>query len=465
MEQADIPFLSATELSQLIETREVSPVEVVQAHLERIDAVDSNLNSYITVCRGEAIDEARQAERAMVRGNYLGPMHGIPVAIKDQFCTKNIRTTAGSTILADYVPNEDATVVTNLKRAGAILLGKLNMSEFAMGEAFRYPYGTPRNPLDQERIPGTSSGGSGAALAGHLCAASVGEDTGGSIRNPASYCGIVGLRPTYGRVSRYGMLGSLWSMDTPGPMARTVADCAMALQAIAGFDPKDLYTIDRPVPDYSQHLDGNISGIRVGVVKEMVYSDVVEPDVRDRVLEAITLLGELTASVEDVAMPLLHRGSVIFAGTALPEVATAHRRWIKTRMRDYDHNIQVRQMTGSIFPAQVYYKAQKLRALFRQQVLEALQKVDVLVLPTTPTPAPKIPTAAGIHSKKEVEASYLSRRNFTPIANLAGIPAISVPCGFTSSEPTGLPIGLQIVGRPFEEGPVLKVAHAYEKRR
>lgn len=297
------------------------------------------------------------------------------------------------------------------------------------------------------------------------CTASTGEDTGGSIRNPASYCGIVGLRPTYGRVSRYGMLGSLWSMDIGGPMARTVEDCAMALQAIAGYDPKDPYTSDHPVPDYRRDLDGDISGIKVGVIRERVYSDVVEPDVRDRVVDAITLLGELAASVEDVSLPLLHRGSVIFAGIALPEVASAHRRWIKTRLRDYDHNIHVRQLTGSIFPAQVYYKAQKLRALFRQQVLEALQKVDVLVLPTTPTPATKILTSAGIHSKEEVVASYLGRRNFTPIANLAGIPAISVPCGFTSSEPAGLPVGLQIVGRPFEEGTVMKVAHAYEKRR
>ena len=250
MEKTDIAFLSAAELSRLIKRKEVSPVEATEAYLERIDRVDGKLNSYITVCHEEALEAARQAEQAITRGDYLGPMHGIPVSVKDQFNTKAIRTTGGSTILAEHVPDEDATVIAKLREAGAILLGKLNMSEFAMDDALHHPYGTPHNPWDLERSPGTSSSGSAAATAAFLCATSLGEDTGGSIRGPASFCGLVGLRPSQGRISRYGMLGAVWSMDTPGPISRTVEDCAMTLGAIAGYDPKDPYTWNTPVPDY-----------------------------------------------------------------------------------------------------------------------------------------------------------------------------------------------------------------------
>ena len=267
MERADLPFLSATQLSELIKGRQVSPVEAVEAYLDRIDQLDGQLNSYITVCHDEALDAARQAEEAIAGGHYLGPMHGIPVAVKDQFYTKGIRTTCGSTILSGLVPDEDATAIGKLKSSGAILLGKLNMSEFAMGDAFYHPYGRPHNPWDLERTPGVSSSGSGAATAAFLCATSLGEETGGSIRGPAAFCGLVGLRPSYGRVSRYGMPGTLWSMDMAGPISRTVEDCAITLQAIAGHDPKDRYTWKVPVPDYKQQLDGDISRIKVGVIR------------------------------------------------------------------------------------------------------------------------------------------------------------------------------------------------------
>ena len=461
MDSVDIPFLSATELSRLISKGEVSPVEAVEAYLARIDAVDEKLNSYITVCRDEALASARRAEEEIARGEYRGPMHGIPVSVKDQFNTEGIRTTGGSKILADFVPDEDATVIANLKRSGAVLLGKLNMSEFATGDAFHHPYGRPHNPWDLERNPGTSSSGSGAATAACLCATSLGEDTGGSIRNPAAFSGLVGLRPTHGRVSRYGMLSAVWSMDTAGPISRTVEDCAMTLEAIAGYDPKDPYTWNAPVPDYRQELDGDIRGLKVGVMKEHVYGDMAEPEVKEAVIKSLSVLGELGASVEEVSLPLAPYSVVIFSTLSPMERASIHHRNVRERLDDFDYNIRVQHLMGSIMPAQAYYKAQKLRALVRRQVLEALEQVDVLALPTSSIPAAKIPTSAGISSKEEVKSGFFGRRSFTMPANLAGVPAISVPCGFTASPE--LPIGLQLLGRPMAEGTLLKLAHAYEQ--
>ena len=462
MDKSDIVYVPAAELSHLIKKKEVSPVEATEAYLDRIDHLDGRLNSYISVCRNEALQAAKEAEVAISSGNYLGPMHGIPVAVKDQFYTKGIRTTGGSTILANFVPNEDATVIANLKTNGAILLGKLNMSEFAMGEVSSHSYGTPHNPWDLERNPGTSSSGSGAATAAFLCATSLGEDTGGSVRGPAAFCGLVGLRPSYGRVSRYGMLGAVWSMDTAGPIARTVEDCAMTLSAIAGHDPKDPYTWNSSVPDYRNALDGTIRGVRVGMIRELVYSDVLEADVRDRVIKAIAHLGEIGASVEEVSLPLMVSAIIFYTIISQVEGASVHYRTIRERLKDFNHSIQVRQLVGSILPAQRYYRAQKLRDLLRRQILDVLKRVDVLVLPTSPISAPKIPTTAHVSTKEEVKAGYFRRRNFTQAAALAGVPAVSVPCGFTSSEPP-LPIGLQIMGRPFEDSLVLKVAHAYEQ--
>jgi aspartyl-tRNA(Asn)/glutamyl-tRNA(Gln) amidotransferase subunit A len=447
-------------LSALIKSREVSPVEATEAYLERIDQVDSKLNSYITVCHDEALAQARQAERGIARGRYLGSMHGIPVAVKDQFYTKGIRTTGGSSILKDFVPDEDATVIANLKKSGSVLLGKLNMSEFAMGDAFYHPYGRPHNPWDLSRNPGTSSSGSGAATAAFLCATSLGEDTGGSIRGPAAFSGLVGIRPSYGRVSRYGMLGACWSMDIAGPISRTVADCAMTLGAIAGYDPKDPYTWDVPVPDYVAALTGDVSGLKVGVVRERVYSDVVEPEVQEGVVKAISLLGELGATIEEVSIPLIVHSAVISSGVIMADSSMVHRQGITEHLSEYDHNNQVRLLAGSILPAQAHQKALRLRHLLRQQVLGALDRVDVLVMPTSSIPASLIPTRAGISSKQEIIDGFAGRRGFTAPFNLANTPALSIICGFTSHP---LPIGLQIAGRPFGEEAVLRVAHAYEQ--
>ena len=463
MDQPSIALLTVAELAGLIETKEVSPVEVTQAYLDRIDRLNPSLNAYITVCADEALAAAREAEQAIVNGQYLGAMHGIPVAVKDQIKTKGILTTWGSRILEDYVPDEDATVIANLKRAGAILLGKHNMSGFAMGDGSDHPFGTPRNPWSLEHSPGGTSSGSGASTAASLSATSLGEDTTGSIRGPASFCGVVGLRPTYGRVSRYGVLGTVWSMDTIGPITKTVEDCAITFGAIAGHDAKDRYTWDSPVPDYRQALDDEVRGMKIGVIKERANHPDVEPEIQEAVDKAIAVLEGLGASVEEVSIPLIENSTVIFQAISRMEAANVHRHWVRERFHDFPHGIRVRHLWGSILPAQAYYKGQKLRALLREQTLGVLNQVDVLALPTSCVPAPRIETGtARPVSKESVKAGFFGRNSFTSTANVCNIPAMSVPCGFTSGEPA-LPIGLQLFGRPFGEATMMKLAHAYEQ--
>ena len=455
MEKRDIPFLSVVELSRLIEAKEVSPVEATEAYLDRIDDIDFKFNSYLTVCRKEALQAAKEAEQAIVQGDYLGPMHGIPVAVKDQLWSKGVRTTGGSRFLADFFPEEDATALANLKKAGAILLGKTNLTEFAIGGSQRYSLN--RNPWDLDTYTGGSSAGSGSATAAFLCATSLGEDTGGSIRRPAAWCGLTGLRPSWGRVSRYGVMPGSWSMDQVGPISRTVEDAAITLGAIAGFDPKDPYSRDLPVPDYRRALDGEIKGMRVGAITELIHSEIVDPEVRDAIIKAGSVLGEMGATVEEVSLPLtIHSGTI--TGTLINvEASMTYRDWLRDRLQDFGHSNRTGLLTGSIMPAQAYYKAQKLRELVRRQVQEALESYDVLILPTSKSCAPRVEHDPVITSKEM--ASGMNPVMTRPF-NLANAPAISVNCGFNSQ---GLPIGLQIGGRPFAEETVLKVAHAYEQ--
>jgi len=460
MDKKELPFLTASQLSRLIETKEVSPVEATEAYLDRIEAVDPKLNSYITVTGEQALEAARQAEHEIATSQHRGPLHGVPMAVKDQFNTAGIRTTGGSSILKDNIPDEDATVITNLKKAGAVMLGKLNMSEFAMAEIYNHPYGTPRNPWDLERNPGTSSSGSGAATAASLCATSLGEDTGGSIRGPANFSGLVGLRPSHGRVSRHGVLGGSWSMDTVGPISRSVEDAAITIQAIAGYDPKDRYSWNVPVPDYRQALTGDIQGIKLGVVQERMDSPNLDPEFRDTVAKAISALGELGASSQDVSIPLAPKAGALTMSILSVEWSNLHRPLFEPNIDELDHNNKIRFLTGSVIPAQYYYKAQKIRAVLRQQILDALEQVDVLVLPTGPVTAPPVESVPGVQSKEHALTGLAGRISFTGPFNLAGTPALSVPCGFSSS---GMPMGLQIVGRPFAEETVLRVAHAYEQ--
>ena len=463
MNNAEIPFLSAAALGELIHKEEISPVEAVTAYLNRIAAVDGKLHSYITVCRDEALQAAREAEQAIMRGDWRGPLHGVPFAVKDQFWTKGLRTTGGSRLLADFIPTDDATVVARLRGAGATLLGKLNMSEFATGNSVYHPFGTPHNPWDLERNAGTSSSGSGAATAAFLCATSLGEDTGGSIRNPANNCGLVGLRPTWGLVSRYGMLGACWSMDIGGPISRSVEDCALTLQVIAGYDSHDPYTANHAVPDYRAGLTNTIKGLRLGVVKEAMDADFVYPQVKAAVSKAVSDLKEQGMSVDEVSIPLLTAAAAVTRAILAVESASLHHDWLRTRLHEYDHNVQIDFLTGAIMPAQLYYKAQRIRALIRQQVFDVLRKVDVLALPSSSEPAPLLPQGAGLKSKDEARQRMSGRRSLTGVFNLANVPALSLPCGFMSVAGKELPIGLQLAGRPFDDGLLLRVAYAYEQ--
>jgi aspartyl-tRNA(Asn)/glutamyl-tRNA(Gln) amidotransferase subunit A len=455
MQKSDIPFLPASELAGLIKGREVSPVEATEAYLDRIEALNDKLHAYLTVCREEALQAARESEKALARGENLGPLHGIPVAVKDQLNTVGIRTTFGTPIFNDFVPGEDAAVVSSLKSAGAILLGKLNMTEFGT-TSLSHAFETARNPWDQERYTGGSSSGSGGATAAFLCAAALGEDTGGSVRAPASWCGLVGLRPTWGLVSRYGLKPGMWSMDTIGPLTRTAEDCAIILQSIAGHDPRDLYSSTFLVPDYRKALDGNIRGIKVGVVKELMQTQGIDPEVGDAVSLAATVLGEMGASVEDVSIPLTSHARTISDALRV-QAPTNYRELVRHRLQEIRHDNRISYLTWSLIPALAYYKAEKLRALLRQQVLEALQRVDVLLSPTSAVAALKIEPDRAIDAKKK------GNRNpwgLTPAFSLANVPALSICCGFTSQN---LPIGLQIAGAAFREDTMLKMAHAYEQ--
>ena len=464
MEQADIPFLSATQLASLIEARQVSPEEALHAYLDRIEQVGPKVNAYITVCADEAVQQARQAGQEIQQGRYRGPLHGIPVAVKDQVHTTGILTTNASNIRADFIPNEDATVVAKLKEAGAVIIGKTNMSEFAIGDSFSSFKGPARNPWDLSRDPGTSSTGSGAATAARLCATSLGEDTGGSIRGPASLCGLVGLRPTWGRVSRFGADGACWSIDTIGPISRTVEDCAVTIGAIAGYDPKDPYTRQVPVPDYRQALTGDIRGLKVGLVQEYLDPEKsgVDPRVRDAVIAAAGVLSELGAEVRDVSLPLSVNCGVAIRTITHVERVSLHPEWLRERPQDYHHNTRVSFSTANLIPAPVYYKAQKVRAMVRREVLGALEDVDVLIQPTSAASAGVMSMDGTVASKQQAKQA-LHRGGYTGPYSLTGTTAMSILCGFSSEGDGGLPLALQIAGRPFDEATVLRVGHAYEQ--
>jgi aspartyl-tRNA(Asn)/glutamyl-tRNA(Gln) amidotransferase subunit A len=454
-------FLGAARQAELVRARRVSPVELVRAYLDRIDRLDGRLRAYITVCRDAALDAARRAEEAVTSGASLGPLHGVPFAVKDQFATRGVRTTAGSRILADNVPEEDATVVARLTAAGGILLGKLNLTEFALGGTIQFPFGQPRNPWNTDHDTGGSSAGSGAAVAAALCAVSLGEDTGGSVRTPASWCGVVGHRPTWGLVSRHGCIPLSWSHDAPGPLGRTVEDCALLLGLIAGPDPRDALTARRPVPDYRAALTGEIHGLRVGVIRELTHGLETDPEVRDAVVAAVEVLRTRGATVDEVSLPLVPRAGAAFMAICDSEGAGLHLAWLRGRSSDYDAGTRRRLLAAALLPTVLLQKAQHARALVRQQVVDALVSHDVLVAPTSHRAAPTIAAfTAPITSTREAATRFFTRRSFTTPAALAGTPALAVPCGFGAS---GLPLSMQIIGRRFEDATVLRVGHAYEQ--
>jgi len=455
MNKSEFPFLSISQLSKLLATKEVSPVEVTAAYLERIENLNGKLHAYVTITADKAIEAAQKAEQEIVQGNYRGPMHGVPIAVKDQIQTEGILTTGGSPIFNDNIPTEDATVVKNLKAAGAVLLGKLNMTEFAT-TALSHQFDPPRNPWDLERSTGGSSSGSGAATAAFLCGSALGEDTGGSVRLPAAWCGLAGIRPTWGRVSRYGVMPGVRSMDTVGPLARTVEDCALTLATIAGHDPKDKMSSSEPVPDYQSGLNDGITGLRVGVIKEMLYTDVVEEEIRKLTLDAIKTLQGMGVELEEISIPLAASAGAINAAIRV-EAPTTYQELLRDRPGDIAHDNRIGYLVGSIMPAKVFYKALQLRTLLRNQVLEAFNKVDILLTPSNGIAAQLLEPDPFIDSKQKVSRTpWMLATTFS----LANIPALSVPCGFTAKS---LPVGLQLAGKPFEESTVFRVGHSYEQ--
>ena len=469
MNTQELVFLSVAEQSKLIREGELSPVELTEAYLERTERLNSRLFAYITVAADEAMEAARRAEAEIGRGEYRGPLHGIPIAVKDQMWTEGIRTTNASVLLRDFVPEEDATVIARIKAAGAVLLGKLNMSEFASGGRFMFPYGRTRNPWNADYEPGASSSGSGAAVASGMCATSLGEDTSGSIRHPSSWCGVVGVRPTWGRVSRYGLMPIIWSMDQAGPMSRSVEDAAITLQPICGFDPKDPNTADMPVPDFRSALTGRLpkggdgGAVRVGIVRELTEDEQVTPEVRRAFLRSVEMLSDLGAEVEEASAPLAQMGRLIFYTHMYVEMPARYKEWMDTRLTEFDYDQQVKFLTGSLVPGELYVKVQRLRAMLRRQVHEALGRFDVLASPTMRVTAPLIKPNAMPASKQDAADLLVRGPDQTPLVPLSNVPAMNVPCGFAGPESGGMPIGMQLIGRPFREDVMLGVAHAYEQ--
>jgi len=458
---ADLAFLGARRLAGLVRDRKVSPVELTQLYLDRIERLDGRLCAYITVLPEAALAAARRAEAAVMRAEALAPFHGIPYAVKDQFDTAGVRTTSGSRILEDHVPAADATTIARLNAAGGVLLGKLNLTEFALGGTQQFPFGQPRNPWNLDHDPGGSSSGSGIAVAAALCAASLGEDTGGSVRSPASFCGVVGLRPTWGRVSRHGSFPLSWSMDTPGPLGRSVEDAALLLQAIAGYDPNDPLTSRAPVPDYSRALGDGVRGLRVGIIRELTFGADTQPEVRDAVVAVARKLEGLGAATEEVSLRLVPLAGAIFMALADADGAGVHHRWLRTRAADYDQGTRRRLLTASLIPSAVQQRAARARALLRAEMLDLLARHDVLLCPTAHQAAPPIAAArAAITTRHEAAGRFFTRRSYVTPAALAGTPAIAVPCGFTRS---GLPISVQLIARRFDEATLLRAAHAYEQ--
>ncbi|MSP79298.1 MAG: amidase [Dehalococcoidia bacterium] len=453
----ELTDLTLTQASRLMRRRKLSPRELTQAHLTRIEKLNPRLNAYLTVTGDQAMRQAAASEERQTSGRLHGPLDGIPIGLKDLFATRGIRTTAGSKILGDWVPDHDAHVVSRLHAAGAVMLGKLNMHEFAFGVTNVNPiHGPARNPWDPERMTGGSSGGSGAAVAAGLAIAALGSDTGGSIRIPSGMCGIVGLKPTYGRVSRRGAFPLAWSLDHVGPMTKTVEDASLLLHAVAGHDPHDPASADVPTTNLSQGMHTGIKGMRFGLLP---FGSSLEPAVAQALGSAQFTLQMLGGTIEEVTFPALEHAAAANTAILMAEAAALHRRWMDERPGDYGADVFNRLAVARLLPASLLVTAQRVRTLVRQQLNEVFTKVDVLLWPSLPIVAPPIaplgPVPGQLHRDIRVPIS-----RFTPLANLTGVPAISLPCGFS---PEGLPIGLQMLAAPWQEATLLRAAYAFEQ--
>ncbi len=445
--ESDLTSLTIKSAGDLLRANRVSPVELTEACLKRVERLDPAVNSYITVTAEQALATARAMEAEQQQGKWRGPLHGIPIALKDNIDTAGVRTTAASELFKDRIPAEDAEVVRRLKEAGAILLGKLNLHEFAYGGTSVVTYfGAVHNPWSLEHIAGGSSGGPAAALAADLCFGALGTDTAGSVRIPASYCSIVGFKPTYGRVSNRGVIPLSWSLDHVGPMSKTVEDAILLLGAVAGFDELDPTTVDVPVLDYTRALKLPMAKLRLGVPRDLFFEN-LDPEVSQAVEEAIAVLRRLTAGAREVKLPRGPNASAVWG----PEIYAYHAKWITTTPEKYQPPTRVAIERAAPSRADTYAQALREVALVRREIKKTFNDVDVLITPTMPTPAVTIQEALARNGG--------SGRN-TSSFDVFGLPSISIPCGFSSS---GLPIGLQISGAPWAETTVLALAHAYEQ--
>jgi len=438
----DLAGLTLQKAAALVRSRSVSPVELTDACLARIDAINPKVNAYITVTRELAMQQARELEADQKRGRWRGPLHGVPMALKDNIDTAGIRTTGASELFKDRVPEEDAEVVRRLKNAGMVLLGKLNLHEFAYGGTSAVTYfGPVHNPWNLDHQPGGSSGGPAAALAADMCFGSLGTDTAGSVRIPGAHCSIVGFKPTYGRVSNRGVIPLSWSLDHTGPMAKTVEDAAILLNVIAGYDALDPTTVDVPVADYTRAMKMSTAKLRVGVPRQPFFNG-LEPDVAAAVDAAIGVIRGMTASVADVDLPLAGNPALVWG----PEIYTYHSKWIAETPEKYQPQTRAAIQRDAQSKIAVYAQAKRDMDVARRQIDGFFANVDVLVTPTMKGVAPLIGSPGGGINTAQFD--------------WYGLPAISIPCGFSKA---GLPIGLQIAGRHWDETSVLALAHAYER--
>jgi len=458
MSDLDLANLSIARAARALRAKELSPLELADAYLRRIAQLNPRVNAYVTVTAERAREDARRATDELATGNARGPLHGIPIAHKDLYETAGIRTTGGSKIHGNYVPKADCTVVRKLREAGTVLLGKLNTHEYAYGVTTNNPHtGATHNPWDLARIPAGSSGGSGAAIAAGLATATTGTDTGGSIRMPASLCGVVGLKPTYGRVSKQGVLPLSYAFDHTGPITRTVEDAALMLNAIAGYDAADATSVRAPVEDATAQLGKGVRGLRIGVPRAWFFER-ADDEVTAAVERALAELARLGAEVRDIAMPGVGEAVGGLFGFVLAEAQEIHAESLKTRRQDFGADLQA--LLGSPAPdSSSLMSGLRARDALTAAMRSALESVDVLVTPTTPIAAPRIGEDVVRIGGADESVLVVMIRCTAPF-NATHLPALSLPCGFTRA---GLPIGLQIAGRPFDEATVLRAGHAYEQ--
>jgi aspartyl-tRNA(Asn)/glutamyl-tRNA(Gln) amidotransferase subunit A len=437
----------------------VSPTELLKASLQEIERHNSTLRAFISITEDSARKAAAAAELMLSAGYDLGPLHGIPLGVKDNIGIRGERTTAGSKILENWCPDKDATVISKLKQAGAVFVGKTNMHELAWGGTSANPhYGHVRNPWDTSKFPAGSSGGSGAAVAAGLCYGAVGTDTGGSIRLPSAINGVVGLRPTFGRVSNSGIVPLAWTMDTAGPMARTVEDCALIFNAIAGSDPTDHATASVPVDDFLSRIGVSVKGLRIGIVPSYFFTH-IQPDVKRAVEHALKTFEELGAHIVEVDIKHIEGNISAQLTIESAEPSTYHQKALRERPDDFGDDVRTLLEVGEMLLATHYLQAQRYRSLLRNEFLEAFKRVDVFICPTLPFTATALGETTVVIENGVPEDMLSAIMQFTGVASLTGLPSLNVPCGFDSG---GLPIGMQIIGAPFTESHLFSVGHSFQ---